>query len=1033
MSISTSPEFFINMKSTPIYDNSKHYWEQDNDVLQFYAEEKRKFTEGIWINGVFIHPWLYFHCNFFKAPIPNRKTKKDEITTPGLRDNEWYFAENYQDAKEQNKHLFIFGSRRYSKALRNDQVILYETGDWKPIGEVKIGDKIYGSDGKLTTVTTVSPQGIVDLYEITFEDGRKSVCCEDHLWTVFDYQAQEYKVLPLKTFIKKYKFYRNHKRGGTSEIYNYYIPITKAVEFSEKSLLIDPYIVGSWLGDGSTDSPSITNIDEDILKRWSEFAENRGLKMNLVGKSRITYNISSVSKCKGCNSFRNDLTTLNLLGNKHIPEEYFQSSIEQRMELLKGIFDTDGTIGITGGGICVSLAHKRLANDILKLCRSLGIYCHHGYKKGTYIKKNGELNDVYRVTIFTNKPIFSIKRKLERIDKNPVASRLNKMGRVAITNIEKIDSDYATCIRVDNCSKEFLTNDFIVTHNTTIESSVIHWTALINPYSGSSVMGGSQEDLDALTKGIRTGMTEINPAFYMENNTNDWSKQIQLGLKTKSNVPLAYHDIYIRNLEGGQEKKSEKTAGATPSGLVIDEAGKFSIRALWEAALPSLNTTFGTRCVGILTGTGGNQNLSQDAITMLRDPDAYRLLAMNWDRLENRIEEKDLITWKRTTFGIFVPGQMGYEIGNEKKETNLKDYLRIKDKSPDLEKIEIGETDWGLAKKIIQEQRNLKVKDKSSYDKYCMYHPYDPEDCAIVSHTNPFPTKEAQRHRQYLIDQGLTGKLVDLNLVGGKVEYSFSDKTPITFPFGGGIHDAPIILFDEIPKIIPPYGLNVSGLDPYKQTKAGTESVGSFYILRREGLLDDPFAGCILASYASRPAIPDNFDRNCEWLIESFNAQCLMENADIGFIRYLERRNKADILLANGVDFSKKINPKASANTPYGLYPTPKNQSHLMKGLLNYCNEELITGFDEEGQPIKTLGITRINDIYLLDEIINYKAGGNFDRMVAFSHALAWAEYLDSIGVKVESGEQAERKETLRKNKSRQYFSDTSKFNKWRQ
>jgi len=108
---------------------------------------------------------------------------------------------------------------------------------------------------------------------------------------------------------------------------------------------------------------------------------------------------------------------------------------------------------------------------------------------------------------------------------------------------------------------------------TSVESSVIHWTALTNPYTASSVMGGSTEDLDALTKGIRIGMSEINRAFYMENNTNDWTKQIQLGLKTKSNEPMVYHDVYIRNLESGSDKKSEKTAGATPSGLVIDEGG----------------------------------------------------------------------------------------------------------------------------------------------------------------------------------------------------------------------------------------------------------------------------------------------------------------------------------------------------------------------------------------------------------------------------------------------------------------------------
>jgi len=107
-----------------------------------------------------------------------------------------------------------------------------------------------------------------------------------------------------------------------------------------------------------------------------------------------------------------------------------------------------------------------------------------------------------------------------------------------------------------------------------------------------------------------------------------------------------------------------------------------------------------------------------------------------------------------------------------------------------------------------------------------MYHPLDPEEVTIVSHVNPFPAREAQRHKQALIDKGEVGKEVDLIMIGGKIQYQLSDKRPIEeFPFRGGVHDAPVLLFTELPDKLPPRSLNVAGLDPYKQTKSGTDGI----------------------------------------------------------------------------------------------------------------------------------------------------------------------------------------------------------------
>jgi len=407
----------------PEWDSRKHYWEQEPETLRYWYNEWLKIKKGFWVDGYFFHPWLYDHLNFFKTPIPSKKGG-EEIRNPDLRDNEWFIAEELkaitaEDGYYTKEMLLIFGTRRFSKALRDDQVLYYEDGE-RPIGEAKTGDIIYDSEGKLTNIIGVYPQGKVELYEVEFGDGRKSICCDEHLWSVFDYQAQKWKTLPLKEIVNGgYSFERNRKWKGedrVSTIYNYWIPITKPVEYSEKLLLLDPYYLGLWLGDGCMNNNHITTIDEPIKKWIKKFAKKEGLiykEATKQGTEAIT--VKLVNKKGKKNNVLEKLRSLDLIRNKHIPEEYFYSSIEQRMELLRGMLDTDGTIGSGGGGISFTSADRKLAEDFRRLCFSLGINNRIDDYKGNYIKKDGSLNTYTKVTIFTDLNVFKLNRKLDRI------------------------------------------------------------------------------------------------------------------------------------------------------------------------------------------------------------------------------------------------------------------------------------------------------------------------------------------------------------------------------------------------------------------------------------------------------------------------------------------------------------------------------------------------------------------------------------------------------------------------------------------
>ena len=185
--------------------------------------------------------------------------------------------------------------------------------------------------------------------------------------------------------------------------------------------------------------------------------------------------------------------------------------------------------------------------------------------------------------------------------------------------------------------------------------------------------------------------------------------------------------------------------------------------------------------------------------------------------------------------------------------------------------------------------------------------------------------------------------------------------------------------------------------------------------------LNDPWGDRIVASYCSRPTTHTAFNTVAEQLMEGYGAETLQENADLSFQQHLEAKNKAIRWLANGEDLAKlQINAKARQNNKFGLPPTTKNQQYLLSLVIDYCNEDINLGTDDNGDEIVIKGVERIPDIYLLDEIIGFKYGGNHDRIIAFAHALAWARYLDKLNVmpkiKRDRTDNAYRKQ-VRKNK----------------
>lgn len=888
MSLSTSPEFYVNMKNPPVWNDLFGWEDQDDDVKQFFTEEAYKVKNGVTINGTFIPPWLYWHVNFFPVfqDLPNGE-RVPAISR--LRDNEWFFAEMYQRARQEKKGLGMFGTRRFGKALLDSELIYTPYGP-KKIGFADIGDIIYGDDGKLTTIVGVYPQGFVDMYKVTLEDGRSIVCCGQHQWKV-KYHG-DYKVMSTMGIIH-------------SDFQKMTIDIGEAVDFPERRWLMSPQLLGSLTASflcGSTDRIfELSNKEMDDI-------------------------IYSSKKQK----------------------ELFISSF---MKIACGISTGDDRFKVV-------YKSEYIISFVRRIFWSMGYYC----------VMDGD--DMY-------------------ISKTH--------NRLRISDIDYYGKYKATCIEVDNKSHQFLTTNFVVSHNTTIMSSLLQMNATMTIGLSHSVVGFSDSDLSNIGEYCEYGLDHVHPFFRINRTKTDWSSGVTLGKRMSNGVRDVHAIISIANINMGRKTSTQKTAGLTPATAIFDEVGKGPIKKPYTAAMPSYDTPYGWRLSPILAGTGGEVELSKDAQEMFSDPDTYNLLVMDWDILNRRAMKGK--TWKERKWAMFVPGQMANS--GVKRTIGLGDYLGKPDDKK-LNKIKIDATDFEAStNKLNEERKKLSTKDRVAYTSHTMFYPFTIDDCFLSSSQNLFPVEYAIKHKNDLLESGqYSGMLCDVFLESGnKLGTTKSNKQLAGFPFSGGVIDAPVQIFEMPQSNRFDDFIYVAGQDPYKQAKSDTPSLGAFYVFKRRVGIRDPYAYRIVASYVSRPSSIDQFCRTCEVLQKGYGAICLMENADQMYEQYLNRKSgmpASFFLFAGEAIANKYVKAGSRQNSKLGLYPTPGNQNLLFSCVVDYCWQDFVIGYDDStGLDITVKGIELIDDIALLDEIIQYKPGLNVDRIIAFGHALVLARYFD--------------------------------------
>lgn len=352
------------------------------------------------------------------------------------------------------------------KAQSLTSKILTPSG-WSTMGELRVGDEVMGADGKPTRVTGVYPQGEKEMFEVEFSDGSKTQCCEEHLWVVNTPSRRSRGDMPRTLSLKQ--IVDSGLRCSSGNL-KYFIPLVSPVEHSETSLPINPYVLGVILRDGSIvlGPPRISCPDEqvfeEVLKRLPE-----GVSANKIKNTEpacLEYSLTT-----GRNSHSNPITDalriMKLQGRtsleKFIPEEYLFASIKQRRELLAGLLDTDGSA--FDSTIEYSSSSRELSRGVVHIVQSLGGTARLKSRKTFYSykgeKRQGQ--DSYRVTITMPNGFnpFKLSRK---------ASALRRAGKYgpsrAIKRIESLGRMEAQCIEVETDDNLYITDDYIVTHNT---------------------------------------------------------------------------------------------------------------------------------------------------------------------------------------------------------------------------------------------------------------------------------------------------------------------------------------------------------------------------------------------------------------------------------------------------------------------------------------------------------------------------------------------------------------------------------------
>ena len=511
-----------------------------------------------------------------------------------------------------NRRLAVLTARQAGKALALDTAIPMADGTWSTMGDLKVGDKIVGSRGQPVTVTFKSEVHHKPTYRIAFSESRETVdACEDHLWTVYDGYTRKYVERSTKQLAETY----HNVTGKGYNSFRYSIQTISPVIGNAIDLPIDPYVLGAWLGDGSTASNTFTcHIDHK-----SHF-ESQG--MTFTSEQSYERSSSNTVFTSGIAGTRTALREQSLLGSKRIPTMYLSASVDQRERLLQGLMDTDGFV--SPNGTChIQLSDKtaELLDDIYQLLIGLGFKVTVGKHPGTASTRlsfNPSGSQISPVTI---------PHKLERVRLQSARSRYI-MSR-SIKSIKLIPTVPTQCITVDAADHLFaVTKDFILTHNTTTAVAIILHFIIFNEFKNVGILSNKGDGSKEVLERIKLAYESLPK--WMQHGIEEWNKnsiELENGCKVYAGTT-----------------SSSSIRGKSIAFLYIDECAFVEgYEEFFASVYPTISSGDTTKLLMTSTPNGLN-HFHKICLGAIEKTNGYEYVEVTWDLVPGRG-----VKWKQET------------------------------------------------------------------------------------------------------------------------------------------------------------------------------------------------------------------------------------------------------------------------------------------------------------------------------------------------------------------------------------------------
>ena len=631
----------------------------NSEYRKWIDEEKRRCREGYvresdgeWVTGYMY--WYMNYCPIMLTQITEGKKKADRVedfpeTWEGI-----YLRFHYlHKAREAGRHAIELarrGAHPYTERV-------FTPDGWKTWGEIKVGDKLFGTEGQVVTVTDIPYDKTAPFYKITLRDGRQVTASDDHLWIISEGHKKYVQIFSTKELLDRYAVNRPISERLPNGIeHKCFIPKNCGVELPYQETKVEPYTFGLLLGDGCFRHKScyFTQAESD-LREEERYIPYPVTKWSGKCAYRIAVpNWSTILKGYSLYYIKSE--------EKFIPEEYKYNSKEVRLNILKGLLDSDGTIH--GGVPMLSTVSEKLKDDVLEVARSLGYNAFFTKQKAGY-KANGiykECLPVYNISIYAGPEIFNLTRKKSKVVYNSGNAR-SRRDRTAIVGIKYLGETKCKCVTVDSKDSCYLIGDFITTHNCSKSYT------LASMMAKNLILGESNE----VYKRVTTILTAYQKEYLadkdgtlskfepMINFVSENTEFPRLRLRNSSNEmfwQMGYLDEYgrkkgsLNSVMGVSSKDDEAKLRGKRGYIFFEEMGAFpNLLSIYDTVRHGMEEGDYTYGLAYLVGTSDEKDSNfESAKKLLYSPDSYNIYYVK--------NVYDKPKQGQPTFGYFFPAYL---------------------------------------------------------------------------------------------------------------------------------------------------------------------------------------------------------------------------------------------------------------------------------------------------------------------------------------------------------------------------------------